>query len=196
MQLAWGILAKYTMIVFLPSLALFLLLSRDHRRLLLFARLLEHGFASCVVCCLPIFIWNARHDWGHLPARRPPGRPGPPKTEQFKSGGLHWNGPVHLSGRSVGPAVRLLVRGLGDGHGFATNPWPSATPGFRFLWWLSAPIVPAVLAFSLKTGGGELNWPVTRVPFGRGADRRQPQRTASIRLAAGCAFWTGRPPWS
>ena len=41
------------------------------------------------------------------------------------------------------------------------NPWWEADAGKRFLWWLSAPMFLCVLAFSFKTGGGELNWPVT-----------------------------------
>src|SRR5262249_37495275 len=34
-------------------------------------------------------------------------------------------------------------------------------PARRYLWWLSVPMFALFAAFSLKTGGGELNWPVT-----------------------------------
>src|SRR5260370_16215149 len=41
------------------------------------------------------------------------------------------------------------------------NPLAERDDGLRFLWWLSAPMFLVFLAFSFKTGGGELNWPVT-----------------------------------
>ncbi len=41
------------------------------------------------------------------------------------------------------------------------NPLRCADPGKRYLWWLSAPMFLLFLGFSLKTGGGEPNWPVT-----------------------------------
>jgi hypothetical protein len=43
----------------------------------------------------------------------------------------------------------------------AWNPLRIRDVGARFLWWLSAPVFLLFLAFSLKTGGGEPNWPVT-----------------------------------
>jgi 4-amino-4-deoxy-L-arabinose transferase-like glycosyltransferase len=57
-----GMLAKYNMAAFIPSLALFLATSREHRRLLFSA-----GFWSMtgitVAAFLPILVWNAQHDW-------------------------------------------------------------------------------------------------------------------------------------
>src|SRR5262249_40912451 len=57
-----GILAKYTMVLWLPSLGLFLLTSREHR-----AWLLQPGPALltlvAAVCCLPILVWNINHGW-------------------------------------------------------------------------------------------------------------------------------------
>jgi hypothetical protein len=42
----------------------------------------------------------------------------------------------------------------------AANPLTESDPGRRFLWWLSAPMFLIFFAFSIKTGGGEPNWPV------------------------------------
>jgi hypothetical protein len=41
------------------------------------------------------------------------------------------------------------------------HPLREANPGLRYLWWLSAPMFLCFFAFSFKTGGGEVNWPVT-----------------------------------
>jgi 4-amino-4-deoxy-L-arabinose transferase-like glycosyltransferase len=58
----FGILAKYTMILWPVSTALFLLTDAGRRR-----QLLQPGFwimmAIAAGCCLPIFIWNSQHDW-------------------------------------------------------------------------------------------------------------------------------------
>src|SRR5262249_14074761 len=43
----------------------------------------------------------------------------------------------------------------------AHRPWREADPGKRYLWWLSAPMFLNFLLFSVKTGVGEANWPVT-----------------------------------
>src|SRR5205807_94711 len=57
-----GILAKYTMVLWIPFTGLFLLTSRTHRRLL--------GRPGCwimsliaALCCLPILVWNMRNGW-------------------------------------------------------------------------------------------------------------------------------------
>jgi hypothetical protein len=146
-----GILAKYTMVLFLPSVGLFLLASPEHRRLLW-----RPGFwvmsAAAGLCCLPILIWNIRNDWVtfyHVEALSGAG-----------DRGVKWAGPLRYVG---GQAVLLL------GFWFvawlaamaARNPLREADAGARYLWWTSAPMFLTFLGFSFKTGGGELNWPVT-----------------------------------
>ena len=154
-----GILAKYTMAVFVPSLALFLLTSREHRRLLFSA-----GFWSMVgittLCGLPILIWNAQHDWVTLyHVLRLAGLAG--EGTPLRTGtGLRWWGPLSY----VGMQAAILM-----GYWFvawlcamiAHNPLRERDAGVRYLWWLSAPMFLVFLGFSLKTGGGEPNWPVT-----------------------------------
>jgi 4-amino-4-deoxy-L-arabinose transferase-like glycosyltransferase len=155
-----GILAKYTMVVFLPSLGLFLLTSPAHRGLLL-----RRGFwITCGVaalCCLPILVWNAQHEWvtvNHVLRLAGLGSHGIPAAKPEPS--LHWQGPLVY----VGTQFALLL-----GFWFVAwvaalwvhRPWKETDDGLRYLWWLSAPMFGLFLAFSLKTKGGEPNWPIT-----------------------------------
>src|SRR5262249_48601615 len=100
-----GILAKYTMAVFIPSVFLFLIAAREYRVLVR-----RPGFwvMVCVsaVCCLPILIWNAEHDWmsvRHLLALAGFAARSP---EEITTGsGIHWIGPLNYVG---GQAALLL----------------------------------------------------------------------------------------
>ncbi len=73
---------------------------------------------------------------------------------------IHWLGPLTY----VGEQCALLL-----GYWFlvwaaamiAHRPGRESDEGVRYLWWLSAPMFLLFLAFSPKTGGGEMNWPVT-----------------------------------
>jgi 4-amino-4-deoxy-L-arabinose transferase-like glycosyltransferase len=146
-----GILAKYTMVLWVPSLGLFLLTARPYRVLLL-----RPGFWCMAgvagLCCLPILVWNIRNDWVSL--RHVGALSGAADTA------IHWLGPLVY----VGQQCALLL-----GFWFAAwaaamivhRPWREADPGVCYLWWLSAPMFLTFLLFSPKTGGGEMNWPVT-----------------------------------
>src|SRR5262249_11948841 len=85
-----GILAKYTMLVWIPSLGLFLLTTPVLRR-----QLVAPGFwimaASAALCCLPILIWNIQHDWVTL--RHVGGQAGLRDTP-----GWRWLGPLEYVG--------------------------------------------------------------------------------------------------
>jgi 4-amino-4-deoxy-L-arabinose transferase-like glycosyltransferase len=168
--LGLGMLAKYTMIVWIPSAALFLLTTAGYRHLLW-----SRGFWCMVavagLCCLPILIWNAQHDWvtfrhvfglaglptGGTPV--PPAQSGtgvPPVGEPS----IHWLGPLHYLG---GQCALLLVYWfvVWAAAVIAHRPWREPDEGVCYLWWLSAPMFLLFLVFSPKTGGGEMNWPVT-----------------------------------
>jgi 4-amino-4-deoxy-L-arabinose transferase-like glycosyltransferase len=156
-----GILAKYTMVIFVPSLALFLLSSREHRRLLF-----SSGFWSMLgisaLACLPILIWNAQHDWVtvrhvlRLAGLQAGGEP----ALRGGDGGLHWLGPLAYLGAQAGILLGFwFVLWFCAMLGY--NPLRQRDAGVRYLWWLSAPMFLLFLGFSLKTGGGEPNWPVT-----------------------------------
>ncbi len=155
-----GILAKYTMVVWLPSLGMFLLTSRAHRGLVL-----RRGFwVACgvaAVCCLPIVIWNAQHGWvtvHHVARLAGLARPAGAAADHGPS--LHWQGPLVY----VGTQCALLL-----GYWFVTwaaalwahRPWKEPDEGRRYLWWMSLPMFALFLAFSVKTRGGEPNWPIT-----------------------------------
>jgi 4-amino-4-deoxy-L-arabinose transferase-like glycosyltransferase len=145
-----GILAKYTMVLWVPSLGLFLLTSPEHRRLLA-----RPGFwvlaGVAAGCCLPILVWNLQHDWvsfKHVSRQAGAGH------------GVHWEGPLVF----VGVQFALFL-----GFWFVAwaaamvrhRPWAEPDGRLRYLWWLSAPMFVVFLLFGFKTGGGEPNWPVT-----------------------------------
>jgi hypothetical protein len=145
-----GILAKYTMVLWLPSLGLFLLTSPEHRRLLV-----RPGFwlmiAVAFLCTLPILWWNAQHGW--VTFRHVGGQAG--VHERF-----HWLGPLNF----VAVQFALLL-----GYWFVVwaagmvrhRPWREPDAGVRYLWWMSAVMFGVFLVFGFKTGGGEPNWPIT-----------------------------------
>ena len=152
-----GMLAKYTMVLWLPSAGLFLLFSRSSRRLLF-----RPGFwvaaAIGALCCLPILIWNAQHQW--VTFRHMSGHAGLEDPEF-----IHWLGPVEF----LGGQLALFL-----GYWFvawllamaAHRPSKESDPGLNYLWWMSAPVFVFFLLFSFKNGGGEPNWPVTAYESG------------------------------
>jgi 4-amino-4-deoxy-L-arabinose transferase-like glycosyltransferase len=142
-----GILAKYTMALFPVLLVLFLLSSSRHRGVLL-----TRGFylmaLTAALCCLPIVIWNAQHEWVtffHV------GR----QAGLQKEAGFDWRQPAEFLAGQVG----LLL-------GFWFVAWVGAVTGRRtlndesrrLLWWLSAPVFLGFLALSFHTQV-EPNWP-------------------------------------
>ncbi|MCC6417106.1 MAG: glycosyltransferase family 39 protein [Gemmataceae bacterium] len=148
-----GILAKYTMVLWLPSLALFLLTSPDHRRLLLRPGPWVAGGVAAV-CCLPILLWNAQHDW--VSFRHISGLAG----LRERAAGVRWLGPLNFVAVQfllfLGFWFIVWVRAM-----VTYRPWAETRPEYRYLWWTSAPMFLVFLLFALKTGGGEPNWPVT-----------------------------------
>jgi Dolichyl-phosphate-mannose-protein mannosyltransferase len=147
-----GVLAKYTMVLFVPFLGLFLLATPAYRHLLR-----QRGFwimaSVSALCCLPIVIWNWRHDW--ITLRHAMGHVGM-QSERT----IHWLGPLRYVGTQFGILLGfwfiVWVRGM-----WAHRPGNEARPELLYLWWLSAPMFIFFGLFSLKNGGGEPNWPVT-----------------------------------
>jgi hypothetical protein len=155
-----GILAKYTMGLFLPSVFLFLLLTPRYRRLL------RHpGFwtmtAVAAVCCLPILIWNGQHHWmtfKHLGGLA--GFAQPTAAEPTEGPRFYWFGPLKYLGGQIALLLGIwFVSWVGAMIVF--RPTVEKDPALNYLWWLSAPMFFVFLAFSIKTDGGEVNWPVT-----------------------------------
>ena len=153
-----GILAKYTMVVFLPSVALFLLLCPRQRRLFFMpGPWLMVAVAS--LAAIPIVIWNAHQEWvtfqhvAQLAGLKPRDPDLPSKT-------IDWLGPLKYMGGQF-----ILMLGtwflLWAVAVFRFAPWHDRDEGRRYLWCLSVPMFLLFLGFSPKTGGGELNWPIT-----------------------------------
>jgi hypothetical protein len=146
-----GILAKYTMVLWLPSLFLFLLITPSHRSLLRRpGPWVLAGIAA--LCCLPILIWNAQHDW--VTFKHVGGQAGLRDGPRWL-----WHGPFAY----VGVQAALLL-----GFWFVTwaaamivyRPTKEPEPRFRYLWCLSAVMFGTFWLFSLKTPV-QPNWPVT-----------------------------------
>jgi hypothetical protein len=148
-----GILAKYTMVLWVPSLGLFLLTTPDYRRLLLRPGPWVLGGVGAL-CCVPILLWNVAHDW--VSVRHVGGLAGVSED----SAGVCWLGPLAFVGTQM--ALLLVVWFLAWVRAMAAcAPWKGGRAEVRYLWWMSAVMFAVFFLFGLKTGGGEPNWPVT-----------------------------------
>jgi 4-amino-4-deoxy-L-arabinose transferase-like glycosyltransferase len=147
-----GILAKYTMVLFPLSLGLFLLATPAYRPFLR-----RPGFwimaGISALCCLPIVIWNARNNWvtfSHLLTH----------SGFQRETVISWLGPIiYIGGQFallLGYYFLVWVRAM-----VRHRPGLEQRPEIAYLWWLSLPTFVFFLVFSLKNGGGELNWPIT-----------------------------------
>ncbi|HEY1376453.1 MAG TPA: glycosyltransferase family 39 protein, partial [Gemmataceae bacterium] len=159
-----GILAKYTMALWLPSMALFLVMelgagrarllpSRERSRLGRSLALPAGFWLACAIAgvfTLPIAYWNARNDW--VTVRHVGWQAGVEQRDGW---------------RRLGPAVYVgeqaaLLLGVWfvawAGGVWAARPWRDPEPSRRYLWCLSLPTFAVFLAASLKTSG-QVNWP-------------------------------------
>jgi hypothetical protein len=155
-----GMLAKYTMALFIPSVFLFLLFAPAHR-----FRLRRSGFwvmtVVAGVCCLPILIWNAKHDWitfEHVRALA--GFASTPAAEHGAEMHIYWLGPIVYVAGQAGLFLGIWFAAWAAAM-FVYRPTVEKDPALNYLWWLSAPMFVCFWLFSFKTGGGEVNWPVT-----------------------------------
>jgi hypothetical protein len=148
-----GTLAKYTMVLWVPALGLFLLTTPVYRRLLRMPGFWT-AIAVAATCCVPVLVWNARHDWSGL--RHVGGQAGVRETT-----GIRWFGPfVFLATQAallLGFWFLAWLAALS-----ANRPWRrdrGAGHGAAYLWWMSAVVFGVFLLFSLVTAE-EPNWPV------------------------------------
>jgi hypothetical protein len=145
-----GILAKYTMVLWPASFGLFLLATSGYRR-----ALLRPGFwimtAVAAACCVPVVVWNVRHDWVSL--RHVGGQAG-----LHNAGGLRWAGPLAYLGTQAGLMLGFWFVAWLSAM-FVHRPGRESNPHILYLWWMSAPMFLFFLLFSLRTAG-EPNWPV------------------------------------
>lgn len=150
---ALGILAKYTMALWLMSAGLFLLFTPTYRSILF-----SVGFWVMVVVsalsALPILYWNSQNDW--VTFRHVAVQSG--VVEGKDSTGIRWFGPIEYA---LGQCLVLL------GFWFIVwvaaliryRPWANESPGTTYLWWMSVPTF-LVFAVSSVRASGQLNWPV------------------------------------
>ncbi len=149
MILAVGTLTKYTMLAFPVLLGLFLLADRS-RWPVLFARGFRRMTLQGCLGLLPIFCWNATHDWlgvWHLFGQA--GLATGPKI------GFKWFGPLdYLGGQFAFLAGYWFLVWLAAAWTYRRG----ACPQLAFMWWLSVPLVLAMLPFSLRVKV-QPNWP-------------------------------------
>jgi hypothetical protein len=149
---ALGILAKYTMLLWLGSAGLFLAATPGFRIALgrpgFWAMALAGGLSA-----IPILYWNSQHDWvtfRHVAAQA--------GVSAAAEGPVRWLGPLEYTG---GQCVLLL------GFWFCVwvaaiiryRPRPASPAGIAYLWWMSVPTFVVFAASSLRSDG-QLNWPV------------------------------------
>lgn len=151
MCLLLGMLAKHTMILWVPSFALFLATSQEYRPLLV-----KPGFwlMSLLSCAggLPIVLWNAANGWvtlGHTQAHAGFG------NQAF----IRWLGPLNFLGAQFAVLIGFWFI-LWAVAMWRHRPTVATNPEQRFLWWMSAPTFLFFGLFAFKNGGGEANWPV------------------------------------
>jgi hypothetical protein len=147
-----GILAKYTMILWLVSFFLFLVASVEVRALLR-----RPGFwllaTTAGLFSLPIAFWNYRHGW--VTFQHVGGQAGVLDSDHR----IRWLGPFEYL--AVQCAFFLIFWFIAYGRAMVAHaPWKESDLGRRFLWWMSAPTFVVFLLFSLKTSE-EPNWPIT-----------------------------------
>jgi Dolichyl-phosphate-mannose-protein mannosyltransferase len=147
-----GILAKYTMILWIGSLACFFLFTPQYRIYFLKPGPWILGFTAAFFS-LPILIWNIQNNWvsfHHVSAL----------AGMHQGPRIQWMGPLTYLGQQFG----LLL-----GYWFILwawamwhfRPWLQENAVKQYLWWMSAITFLVFFGFSPKTGGGEMNWPVT-----------------------------------
>jgi hypothetical protein len=146
-----GILAKYTMILWLVSFFLFLAASVKGRPLLR-----RPGFwllaTIAGVFCLPIVFWNYRNGW--VTFQHVGGQAGVLDSD----GRIRWLGPLEYV--AVQCAIFLIFWFIAYVRAMAAHaPWKDGDFGRRYLWWMSAPTFVIFFFFSLKTPE-EPNWPI------------------------------------
>ncbi len=145
-----GVLSKHTMVLWVPFLGLFLLMTPSLRHLLW-----RPGFwvltGIGALGGLPILIWNAFNGWVTL--KHTEGHAG------LGDSGVHWLGPLRYLGMQFAVLLGFWFVAWARAV-WSHRPTKDTRPEIGYLWWMSAPIIVFFGLFSLKNGGGEPNWPI------------------------------------
>jgi 4-amino-4-deoxy-L-arabinose transferase-like glycosyltransferase len=143
-----GILAKYTMVLWVVGLLAFLA-TTTYRREFLKPGLWLAGLMA-VLCCIPIIIWNAQHDWITL---RHVGTQAGAGVSQIR-----WFGPFRFLGEQMG--LLLIVWFVPFvGAMWANRPGRGAPSLRQLLWWSALVPFATFLTASFKSPG-QVNWPI------------------------------------
>jgi len=146
-----GLLAKHTMVLWVPSFALFLATTpalREHFRRPGFWIMTGIGALGGV----PVLVWNAANGWVTL--RHTQIHVGA-ETESL----IHWLGPFRYLGAQFGILLGFWFVAWAVAM-WRHRPTQETRIEFRFLWWMSMPTFVFFGLFSVKNGGGEANWPI------------------------------------
>jgi hypothetical protein len=146
-----GILAKHTMVLWVPSLVLFLLTTPNLRFHLLKPNFWIAMFVGSLGS-VPILAWNAMNGWVTLEHTRT-------HAGLERDVLIHWLGPLAYVGAQFGILLGFWFVAWGRAM-WQHRPTREARPELRYLWWMSAPTFVFFGLFSFKNGGGEANWPL------------------------------------
>jgi hypothetical protein len=146
-----GVLAKHTMVLWIPSFVIFLFTTPTLRTLLK-----RPGFwimaGIGALGGVPMIAWNAGHGWVTL------------KHTQSHVGLdndvlIHWLGPLNFLGAQFAVLLGFWFIAWARAVWFH-RPMRETQPELRFLWWMSVPTFAFFGLFAVKNGGGEANWPL------------------------------------
>lgn len=189
--LGLGMLAKYTMVLWLPSALLFLAARKELRPLLRRAGPWLAVAIACL-CCAPIVWWNWKHGWVSI--RHVGGQAGVTAGAR----GIRWLGPAMYVGGQAGLLLGAWFA-LWAAAVVARRPGRDDDPHRAYLWFLSVPQFVFFGAFSFATDILP-NWPITAYISGlvlagewaveRLGDFSVVRQRAAATLAA-CAFSIG-----
>ncbi|MSQ92927.1 MAG: glycosyltransferase family 39 protein [Gemmataceae bacterium] len=149
--IALGVLAKHTMLLWVPSFTLFLLTTPAFR---IYLRTRGFWITTGIGALggVPILAWNALNGWVTLTHTR--------SHAGFEEGvGVHWLGPLRYLGAQfamlLGFWFVLWVAAI-----WAHRPMRETRPELGYLWWMSAPTSVFFGLFAFTNGGGGANWPL------------------------------------
>ncbi len=146
--LGFGILSKYTMVLFIPCTVLFVILSKEHRKLLWS----KETYLSLLIALLifsPVIYWNYKNEWASFLFQVHHGTSG--ESIDLRKFGDYWGGQLGVVTPSIFLGIFLSwIIGFYRGLKYKENK-------SLFFTCLSAPIVLFFAYTNLRTRG-EANW--------------------------------------
>ena len=145
-----GFLSKYTMIALIPSVLLFLAVSKEHREW--FKRKeLYICFLIAIICSMPVVIWNVQHDWVGIKHLSSQAGMGKPFISNNAIGSLLEF--IGIQAGIISPGIFCMVIG---GFFLVVK---TKDYRYRFLFWMAVPLAVFYLMLSLHKNC-QPNWPI------------------------------------